>query len=178
MATDARIERLSLSQLDCPLQVAALNWWRRSGGLVDLNDVHYLTLAPHLQLAFDDNRKGAAQFFYVGAKSMPAEILGDKFSAALHAGQWWDDGGFAEAVSGGYEEASVSGKPVLEEVEATIRMPSSLHPKPLVRLHYDRLCLPSTLENGQRTLAVLTSEHRTRPKPNNVVPLRDGTRPS
>ncbi len=176
MSGQPHIERLSLSELDCPIQTAALDWWTRSQGVADLDDPDYLALTPYLQLALDEDRQGAARFFYVGYQSMTAKLLGESFTAAVHAGQWWEDGGYAEAVSAAYDETSELKKPVLEEIEATIRLPATMHPEPSVVLHYDRLCLATVLANGQPTITVVTSERRTKPEQSNVVQLFDSSR--
>lgn len=171
-----RIERLSLKEINCPIQSAALDWWTRRQGIVDIDDQDYLALTPHLQLALDEGRKGAATFFYVGYQSMTAELLGEKFTVAEHAGRWWEDGGYAEAVSGAYEETSQSQQPVLEEIEAEIRLPARLYPEPCVTLHYDRLCLSTRLSNGQRTITVVASSLHAKPEESRVIQLFDPAR--
>ncbi len=170
------IAKLTFAHLECPVQTAVLDWWARSRGIADLNDPNYLALTPHLQVALDGNKRRAARFIYVGHKSMPAEMLGKDFTSAVHAGEWWDDGGYAEAVSGAYEEVSENRKPVLEEIRASLRPPSSNYSAQTLSLHYDRLCLATAFSSGQRTITVVTSQHRTKPQESNVVPLFDDSR--
>ncbi len=153
----ASITRLRLSDTVCPIQEAALSWWSARGGVAELDNPSYTELGPHLQLALDNDQAGAPTFFYVGDESLPAELLGDKFSSWYHAGGWWDDGGYAASVSDSYSEVSISGKPVLERITAPIQIPAYLHRHSTALLNYVRLCLPTRLENGQTTFTIVTT---------------------
>ncbi len=159
------ITRLALSLIDCPLQAAALEWWIRRDGRSELQHDPYLMLAPHLQIALDEKKSGTPRFFYVGERSMTANLLGNNFTSAIHAGAWWDDGGYADAVSEVYSEISNTNEAVLEQVAAPIRPPVSVPYNPTVMLFYYRLCLPTRLENGQKTFTVVSSWNRTETQP-------------
>ncbi|MEM8688332.1 MAG: hypothetical protein AAGF81_13445 [Pseudomonadota bacterium] len=124
--------------------------------MAELDHQPYLAMAPHLQLVVDEVREGAPRFFYVGEQSFAAELLGDSFTSAIHAGEWWDDGGYAEAVSGTYAQVSQCGEPVFEEIRATVRLPDALYPISEATIHYNRLCLRTCLANGMRTITVIT----------------------
>lgn len=151
------ISRLTLSQVECPLQEAALKWWSSRSGVAELDNSEYLELAPHLQIALDAGKAGAPCFFYVGHRSLTAELLGNNFNASFHAGLWWDDGGYATAVSQSYAEVSSSKLPVLERIKAYIKLPASLDPRPRAFLDYVRLCLPTHLEDGTSTFSVVST---------------------
>ncbi|MCP5082427.1 MAG: hypothetical protein GY948_12095 [Alphaproteobacteria bacterium] len=151
-----QISRLPLSGIDCPVQEAGLSWWNDRSGVAELNHDPYLAISPHLQLVIDEVRDGAPRFIYVGEQSFAAKLLGERCTSAFHAGEWWDDGGYAEAVSGSYDEVSKSGEPVLEEIKARVRLPERLYPISEATIHYERLCLRTCLANGMKTITVIT----------------------
>ena len=158
MTARSFITRSSLAHLNCPLQKAALRWWKMRSGIAELECSTYLDLAPHMQIAMDNQRHGPPGFFYVGEQSWAAKLLGHNFTPAIHAGEWWDDGGYSEAISGIFPEVSATGEAALEEIKALVHLPVHIMPSgaPVV-LHYERLCLPTKLENGQSTFTVLTT---------------------
>lgn len=157
MEMAATISQLNLSHVTCPVQQAALSWWKSRRGVAELDRADYLEMAPHLQLAVDAKRPGAPCFFYVGRRSLPAKLLGDKFNSRFHAGRWWDDGGYAEAVSESYQEVSATGEPMLEQITAPIDLPPYVQNHKQAVLDYARLCLPTFLEDGQRTFTVIAT---------------------
>ncbi len=156
MFAKPQISRIPISKINCSLQDACLSWWRERGGVAELDHTDYLALTPHLQLALRSGQNASPRFFYVGEKSFAAQVLGDAFTTATHAGEWWDDGGYADAVSEAYEEASDTGVPVFEDIKATIKLPDRLYPISEATIHYRRLCLRTSLENGQETVTVIT----------------------
>ncbi len=156
MFVQPKIARRPISNLDSSLLAAGLAWWKDRSGIADLSDPAYLALAPHLQLAIDETRAGIPRFFYVGERSFAAELLGESFTSASHAGEWWEDGGYAEAVSDSYEEVAQTGDPVLEEIKATVQLPPRLYPVAEATIHYQRLCLRTRLASGMKTITVIT----------------------
>ncbi len=156
MLASPQISQRPLPKIDCPVQQASLAWWRARSGVAELDHQPYLAVAPHLQLVVDEVRDGAPRFFYVGEQSFAAELLGESFTSAIQAGEWWDDGGYAEAVGQTYELVSQSGEPAFEEIRASVRMPDALYPISEATIHYSRLCLPTCLANGMRTITVIT----------------------
>ncbi len=159
MLTQPHITKLNFAQLECPVQTAVLEWWTRSQGIADLNDPDYIALTPYLQVAIDEKKPGAARFIYVGPQSMPAEFLGNDFTSAVSAGEWWDDGGYTNAISGIFSEVSANKEAAFEEIKALVHLPRHIMPSgsPVV-LHYDRLSMPTSFENGQTTFTVLTTQ--------------------
>ena len=157
MRARAYIARKSLARLSCPIQSAVLSWWSSRRGVAELNQPSYLNVVPHLQIAFDNAMPGPPNFFYVGEQSLTAKLLGENFTPARHAGEWWDDGGYANAISDVFLDVSSSGEPTLEEIKAPILPPEHWPSSSPIVLHYDRLCLPSMLENGQKTFTVITT---------------------
>ncbi len=157
MKAKAYIARKKLGQLVCPVQRAALSWWTSRSGVADVKQSSYLALAPHLQIAIDNNHFGPPNFFYVGEQSLTARLLGENFTPAMHAGEWWDDGGYALAISDVFADVSSTGEPSLEEIKAPILPPSHWPSASPIVLHYDRLTLPSMLDDGQKTFTVITT---------------------
>lgn len=158
MTARSFITRHSLLRMSCPLQQAALRWWQNRRGHAELNHAPYLELVPNLQIAMDHKQLGAPQFFYVGDQSWAAKLLGHNFTPAIHAGEWWDDGGYSDAISGIFSDVSSSQEAGFEEIKALVHLPAHIMPSgaPVV-LHYDRLTLPTRLEDGQTTFTVLTT---------------------
>lgn len=156
MLATPEISRRPLSEIVCPVQGAGLDWWKARSGVAELDHEPYLAVAPHLQLVVDEVREGAPRFFYVGEQSFAAELLGESFTSAIQAGEWWDDGGYAEAVGSTYEQVSQTGEPAFEEIRATVRLPDTLYPISEATIHYSRLCLRTCLANGMRTITVIT----------------------
>ncbi len=159
MTARSFITRHSLSRIDCPLKESALSWWKQRNGVAELAHSSYLNLAPHLQVAMDQGLGGSPQFFYVGAGSWAAKLLGHNFTPAMQAGEWWDDGGYSTAISGIFSDFSANQEAAFEEIKALVHLPRHIMPSgsPVV-LHYDRLSLPTTLENGQTTFTVVTTQ--------------------
>ncbi len=159
MTARSLITRHSLSLMSYPMQQAAFHWWEDRRGYAELEHSPYVELVPHLQIAMDYKRNGPPQFFYVGEQSWAAKLLGHNFTPAIHAGEWWDDGGYSDAISGIFSEVSSSGEAALEEIKALVHLPAHIMPSgaPVV-LHYDRLALPTRLEDGQTTFTVLTTQ--------------------
>ncbi len=156
MLATPQISQRPLSKIECPVQRASLEWWKARSGVAELDHQPYLAVAPHLQLVVDEVRHGAPRFFYIGRESFAAELLGESFTSAIHAGEWWDDGGYAEAVSETYERVSQSGEPAFEEIRATVRLPDALYPISQATIHYSRLCLRTCMANGMKTITVIT----------------------
>lgn len=154
MSAPVFISRHKLSEISCSLQAFAHSWWIQRDGVAELSEPTYLALAPYLQIALAPNERSIPSFFYVGELSLTAQILGHEFTPARHAGEWWDDGGYAAAVSGIYSEVAETQEPSLEAIKAHIRLPGN-HP---IILNYHRMCLPTRLETGQTTITVVTSQ--------------------
>ncbi len=154
MTASPYISRSSLSKISCPLQTAALGWWQRRAGVAELDEPFYQSLAPNFQIAMPTQGEIAPTFFFVGEQSLTAQILGNKFTPAMSAGEWWDDGGYAEAVSSIYIEVTETGEPSLEEIKAHIRLPGDA---PII-LNYQRMCLPTSFESGEATITVITRQ--------------------
>ncbi|MCP5082428.1 MAG: hypothetical protein GY948_12100 [Alphaproteobacteria bacterium] len=125
--------------------------------MAELDQPEYLDLVPHFQIAIDDNLAGPPNFFYVGEQSLTAKLLGHNFTPAMHAGEWWDDGGYAMAISDVFPDVSTTGEPTLEEIKAPILPPSHWPSRAPIVLHYDRLSLPSMLDDGQKTFTIVTT---------------------
>lgn len=154
MNTAPYISRASLTGISCPLMDAAYSWWQRRSGVAELNEPSYMALVQNFQIATLSPNPSTPFFFFVGEQSLTAQILGHKFTPAMRAGEWWDDGGYADAVSASYREVMETGTPSLEDIKAYIRLPGEAS----IILNYQRMCLPTTLETGDATVTVVTRQ--------------------